>query len=185
MQNQLSSPKDERCFVAIELKPIPDEDLEAFFIMMNDPTLSPHTGTVPHPIDVQWARARLIDKRLKEANGEGADRGLYKEGVLVGNAGWFLNEEGGAEIGYAIHRDHRGQGLATIAAQSVMHMMLAGGHKGPIYAQYFQDNPASGRVLEKLGFKRVHEIESQSAGRRSSAMAWVMMLEPTQQGESL
>lgn len=161
----------------VVLKPIPDGDLEAFFNLMNDPTLSPNTGSVPHPITREWAQERLNKKRACELAGVGADRGLYCEGTLVGNAGWFTNEEGAAEIGYAIHREWRGKGLATKAATLVLNLMKESGFNGAVYAQHFKDNPASGRVLEKLGFQFVRDVESQSAGRAAPSPARIMALD--------
>ncbi|MEM9180381.1 MAG: GNAT family protein, partial [Pseudomonadota bacterium] len=39
-------------------------------------------------------------------------------------------------------------------------------------AGHFQDNPASGRVLEKLGFQRVGEKQLYSLARGGKDLAW-------------
>lgn len=150
--------------MTLELRPVPDDDLQLFFDLLNDESLAVHTGTIPHPISLDWARDRLAQKRTGEAAGTLVDRGLYLNGVLVGNAGWFT-DDGDVEIAYAIHRDYRGQGLATKAAQLVLDMLAASDHQGPIYAVYFADNPGSGRVLEKLGFRRIGELMGTGASR--------------------
>ena len=162
--------------MALTLKPVPDEDLEAFYLLMADPTLSINTGTIPGSITREWAQERLIERRQEEVDGTRADRGLYNGDTLVGIAGWFLNEREEMEIGYAIHKDHRGKGLATKAAGMVVEMIRDSGFAGPIYAQYFKDNAPSGRVLEKLGFIQVRSTEGISAARGGSAPAWVMRL---------
>ncbi len=169
--------------MAITLKPVPDEDLEAFFLLMADPTLSINTGTIPYPVTREWAQERLDERRREETEGKRADRGIYDGETLVGTAGWFFNEHDEMEIGYAIHKDHRGKGLATQAAGLVVEMIRGGGFDGPIYANYFKDNLASGRVLEKLGFAAVRETESISAARGGSAPAWVMRLDFEGEGE--
>lgn len=154
-----------------ELKPIPDEDLEAFFDLFNDEGLARNAGTVPYPIDLGWARDRLISRREKELEGEMKDRGYYEDGQLVGSAGYFLRGDD-LEIGYSIHRNARGRGLATKLARLVIEMARRDRKNGVLVANYFTDNPASGRVLEKLGFvkagigvatssAREGEIESQ------------------------
>lgn len=140
--------------MTLTLKPIPDDHVQAFFDLLNDQSLAVHTGSVPHPITLEWAQQRLADKRAKEAEGQAVDRGLYLDDVLVGNAGWF-RDEGQVEIAYAIHRDHRGRGLATRAGKLVLEMLEKDGFSEPIYATYFSDNEGSGRVLEKLGFRRI------------------------------
>ncbi len=165
--------------MALELKPIPDEDLQVFHDMMREPDLSRNTGSIPYPIDLDWAQERLDMYRREEVKGTRADRGLYEGNVLVGNAGWFVNERGNREIGYAIHKDHWGRGLGTKVAAMLVTMLRDDGYTGPIYAQHFKDNPASGRVLEKLGFSRVGSVESISAARGGSAPGWAYRLDET------
>lgn len=169
--------------MTIELKPVPDEDLEAFTHMMADPSLSINTGSVPTGVDMEWSRVRLETRRLEELAGKRVDRGIYAGDTLVGTAGWFYNEDDKMEIGYAIHKDHRGKGFATDAAGLVLDLLRADGFKEPVYAQYFKDNEASGRVLEKLGFSRVGSVESISAARGGSSPAWVMRLDGLCEGE--
>ncbi len=163
--------------MTLELKPIPDEDVHAFLAMLADESLSINTGSIPFVIDLTWAQNRLTTRRQEEEEGTRVDRGLYDGGILVGTAGWFYNEDGGMEIGYAIHKDYRGRGLATCAAAMVLELLREARFDGPVYAQYFKDNPASGRVLEKLGFKPDREINSVSAARVGADPAWIVRLD--------
>ena len=55
------------------------------------------------------------------------------------------------ELGYWIARAHWGQGYATEAAGALLQIAQALGHRRVI-ARHFADNPASGKVLRKLGF---------------------------------
>lgn len=59
--------------------------------------------------------------------------------------------EDGAELGYWIARQHWGQGYATEAGRAVLEIAATLGY-ARVMAMHFLDNPASGRVLEKLGF---------------------------------
>lgn len=160
----------------LELRPVPDSDLEAFFHLLNDESLAVHTGTIPHPITMDWAKERLFLKRAGEAEGTAVDRGLYLGGTLVGNAGWFI-QDGMLEIAYAIHRGHRGKGLATKAAQLVLDMLHEAEYDQPIYATYFADNPGSGRVLEKLGFKYIETLLGTGASRVGEHKQYRMILD--------
>lgn len=171
----------------LRLKSIPDADLDAFFYMLNDPTLAVYTGSIPHPITKEWAQGRLDEKRAKEAEGTVEDWGLYDDEELVGTAGWFTTETGRRAIGYAIHRDHRGKGFATRAARLVIERMRSGGFSGKIYADYFKDNPASGRVLEKLGFEFLIETLGEAAARKglSPSIEMVLPAEKTTEQPSL
>lgn len=170
--------------MGLALKPVPDEDLHAFHELMADPSLSINTGSIPVGVDLEWSRTRLSVRRQEEEDGKRADRGVYADGVLVGTAGWFYNEEGDMEIGYAIHKDHRGKGFATQAAGLVLEMLRGRSFDGPVIAQFFKDNPASGRVLEKLGFRKVGEVQGLSAARGDTAPAWVMRIDSLFEGET-
>ncbi|NVJ97051.1 MAG: GNAT N-acetyltransferase [Alphaproteobacteria bacterium] len=137
----------------LEIKPIPDSDISAFHDLLNDEGLARNAGTVPHPVDLDWTRERLHTRREEEAKGTMKDRGFYEEGTLVGSGGYFYRGDD-LEIGYSIHRDHRGRGLATRVARLIIDMARADRLSGPLVANYFTDNPASGRVLEKVGFRK-------------------------------
>lgn len=164
--------------MALILKEIADSDLDAFVDLMCDVTLARNSGSIPYPVDHDWARERIEYLRAQEAEGKRADRGLFEGDVLVGTVTWFINGDGNREIGYGIHRDHRGRGLATKAGQMAVDWVRATGYAGPIYAQHFQDNPASGRVLEKLGFVREGPAVGVSPARATSAPAWKTRLDP-------
>jgi len=59
---------------------------------------------------------------------------------------------GAAELGYWIAKERWGQGYATEAGRAVVAIARTLGHRR-ITASHFPDNPASGRVLAKLGFR--------------------------------
>lgn len=71
---------------------------------------------------------------------------------LIGCCGLEYCEDGTTEIGYWIARPYWGLGFATEAASAVLQIAHATGLTD-IRASHFLDNPASGRVLRKLGFR--------------------------------
>jgi RimJ/RimL family protein N-acetyltransferase len=81
---------------------------------------------------------------------------------VIGSAG-MGEHEGEAEIGYWIARDHWGRGYATEAAAAVLRIARTLGHRR-VRAGHFADNPASGKVLRKLGF-----VPTGRPGQRFSA----------------
>lgn len=83
---------------------------------------------------------------------------------LIGSCG--LGElNGEAELGYWIARPYWGQGFAAEAARAVVNIAKALGHE-KLVSGHFTDNPASGRVLRKIGFQPLGRIEQRySAGR--------------------
>ena len=60
------------------------------------------------------------------------------------------------EIGYWLGRPHWGRGYATEAAAAIADFGVELG-RGPLIARHFADNPASGRVLSKIGFRYTGE----------------------------
>ncbi|WP_084398378.1 GNAT family N-acetyltransferase [Henriciella aquimarina] len=86
--------------------------------------------------------------------------------TLIGTIGAHrLSADRPYEIGYWIAPEAWGKGIATEAAQAVIEWLEAIGAADEIVSGYFADNPASGRVLEKLGFEATHEAPVYCAGR--------------------
>jgi len=164
--------------MTIEFKPIPDADLDAYFDLLNDKSLAANVASVPHPITRLWTQNRLLSRRKEEAAGKTVVRGLYENGILAGEAGYTCSGSHGhrLEIGYSIHRDHRCRGFATLAAKLAVQTARDHRKTGPIGADYFQDNPASGRVLEKAGFVRIGSGVGTSAARDGDIPSYIMQL---------
>ena len=91
-------------------------------------------------------------------------------GTVVGCTG--IHEQGSdIELGYWIARQHWGRGYATEAGRAVLEVAQMLGHRR-IVASHFLDNPASGKVLTKLGFVPTGEVASRfSCGRGAEALA--------------
>ncbi len=88
---------------------------------------------------------------------------------LVGCIGIDPMEEGCVELGYWIARGHWGKGYATEAGQAVIRNAEVLGHRS-LQAAHFTDNPASGAVLRKLGFRATgRTVRRYSVARRQEA----------------
>lgn len=151
-------------------RPLTQADSDAYLDLMNDKSLAVNAGTVPHPISMEWITDRLKSRREAEEKGELADRGLFEDGRLVAMSGYFFRDHG-LEIGYSVHRDHRGRGLATKVAKLAIKLAREHRRTGPVAANYFQDNPASGRVLQKLGFVEYGTEMAKSAAREGEIVS--------------
>lgn len=58
------------------------------------------------------------------------------------------------EIAYWIGEEFWGNGYATEAAQAILKFAFEEKHYHKVFARYFESNPASGRVMQKLGMKQ-------------------------------
>src|SRR5205085_8211638 len=72
--------------------------------------------------------------------------------LLVGACGLGRRPSGSVELGYWIARPFWGRDLATEACSALVDIARTLGLLS-LEGSHFVDNPASGRVLEKLGFK--------------------------------
>ena len=103
--------------------------------------------------------------------------------VLVGGCGLGRTPSGGVQLGYWIAIPFWGRGYATEAGQAVVDIARALGLPR-LQASFFLDNPASGRVLEKLGFEPIGVTAPlMSRGRGCEAPARMLALDLRGSGE--
>jgi RimJ/RimL family protein N-acetyltransferase len=164
--------RSERLF----LRPGWPEEWEDLLALIDDEDVVRNLARAPWPYTADDARAfaaRQPDRMLPNffvtlPGGEGAR--------LVGSVGLSLDDDGETQLGYWIGRPFWGQGYATEAARAVLKLAKVLGHKR-LVASHFIDNPASGRVLRKLGFSPTGVVRSRfSLGRGSEAPASLMTL---------
>ena len=157
------------------LRPGWPEDWAELFTAISDEGVVRNLARAPWPYTMEDAMdfARRPQERLLPhffVTLPKADGPSGQGARLIGCAG--LSQYGEeVELGYWIARSHWGQGYATEAAQAVLQLAKALGHCR-IVAGHFVDNPASGRVLTKAGFRRTGTIISRhSLGRGGEALS--------------
>lgn len=69
------------------------------------------------------------------------------------------------EIGYWVSPEAWGKGYATEAGKALLLNLEATMGTQKTVSGYFSDNPASGRVLEKLGYNKIGQDQVHCAGR--------------------
>lgn len=141
------------------------EDAAMLAQTIGDAAVLRNLSRAPSPYGLDDAEAFLalphhpqLPRLLAFTRTQGAPR-------LVGGCGIHLNEDGAPELGYWIARPYWGLGFATEAARAVMDMARTNGVRD-IRACHFADNPASGNVLRKLGFRAMgQKAQRYSLGR--------------------
>ncbi|MEH7827399.1 GNAT family N-acetyltransferase [Gemmobacter denitrificans] len=88
--------------------------------------------------------------------------GIWRAGRLIGSVGI-----GGTpvSVGYFLDPDHWGHGYATEAMQGLLGAVLPRFAPESVTADHFADNPASGAVLRKLGFRPIGQGHAASGAR--------------------
>ena len=148
------------------LRPAWPEDADALFGGIADEAIVRNLARAPWPYLPEHARefvTRETDPRmpafLMTLPGSKGSR-------VIGAVGLGEHEDG-VELGYWIARPYWGLGFATEAARAVVGMARASGVRN-IRAGHFADNPASGNVLRKLGFRFTGETQKRhSLGRNA------------------
>ncbi|MEE3956003.1 GNAT family N-acetyltransferase [Peribacillus frigoritolerans] len=78
-----------------------------------------------------------------------------ESGELYGAIALSNNQKfNNGEIAYWIGGEFWGNGYATEAAQAILHFAFEEKQYHKVFARYFNSNPASGRVMQKLGLKK-------------------------------
>lgn len=163
--------RSERLF----LRPGWPEEWEDLLTLIDDEDVVRNLARAPWPYTAEDARAftareqdRLLPNFFITLPGTEGTR-------LIGSVG--LTRDGDeVELGYWIGRPFWGQGYATEAARALLSLAGALGHKR-VVASHFIDNPASGRVLRKLGFCPTGVVRNRfSLGRGADAPAHQLSL---------
>jgi RimJ/RimL family protein N-acetyltransferase len=114
------------------------------------------TSTIPHPYPDGVAEAWIAAQPELLARAESLVYAvtLLEDGRLIGAVGLGLQtEHKHAELGYWIGRPYWGKGYCTEAAAEVLHFAFETLRVHRVYAVHFASNPASGRVMQKLGMR--------------------------------
>ena len=151
------------------LRPGWPEDAAALARSIGEQAIVRNLATAPWPYAIEDAEEFLRgESRAGEVNLLVLRRTL-RAPQLIGGAGLRRDADGGFELGYWISRRHWGLGYATEAAEAVV-TMARGLGIALLRAGHFIDNPASGRVLAKLGFQPAGAIvQRYSRGRGEKA----------------
>ncbi|HEY0112654.1 MAG TPA: GNAT family N-acetyltransferase [Allosphingosinicella sp.] len=146
------------------------EDAPALFTAISDEAIVRNLASAPWPYRLEDAEAFLATERSPSEPAMLIFRRTRGAPELIGSIGFGRRPDGELEFGYWIARAHWNRGYATEAGRAVLGMAREGLRLSRLNAGHFLDNSASGRVLEKLGFRATGAvIPRYSAGRREAA----------------
>ena len=134
------------------LRPGWAEDAPALAQAIADETIVRNLSSAPWPFSLRDAEAFLAAPRDPVLPSLLIFERTDGDPLLAGACGLGRRASGNVELGYWIARAHWGRGFATEAGRALVGIARALGISR-LEASHFLDNPASGRVLEKLGFQ--------------------------------
>ena len=118
------------------------------------------TSSVPHPYPRLSAEGYIMLAEAGRALGKDMPFAIDLPGEgLIGAAGFHAHGESEWEFGYWIGKPFWGKGFATEAARALLAWWDESMKVRCLSAGRFVDNPASGRVLEKVGFTPSGEVK--------------------------
>lgn len=140
----------------LSLRPFRQEDAEQVQELAGDKYIAETTLYIPHPYEDGMAKA-WIDTHTEHFNEE---RSLTlaivhkEESYLIGaiTIGCNKNFDHG-ELAYWIGRKYKSNGYCTEAAKGIVHYAFEEMKLNRIYARHLARNPASGKVMQKIGMK--------------------------------
>lgn len=158
-----------------------ESDAPTLFKYASDPDVGPRAGWPPHQSveeslavirdifsnDTTWAIVlKDTDEPTNEADAESSTLELCSarrrktKGQVIGCMGYFTHAtsnipigENDCEVGYWVAKPYWNQGICTEALRLMLDYCINEKRFENIWSDHFTGNPASGRVMEKCGFK--------------------------------
>jgi len=144
------------------LRPFQLDDSEAMFDYAKREDVGPNAGWKPHEnID----ETRQVIESFMEKNEVYAIE-LRETKTVIGSLGVHyrtLGQFGDVyELGYVLHPNYHRRGIMTEAVKEILEYFFVSMDQEMIYVGHFEENTPSRKLIEKMGFKWVEDIEYQS-----------------------
>lgn len=162
------------------LRPFRLEDAPMVQRLAGAPEIADTTMHIPHPYLDGVAEAWIAKHPTEWADGRLATFAITEraDGALAGAMGLTIAAAyENAELGYWVGVPYWGRGYCTEAARAVLEFAFDQLKLHRVQARHYTRNPASGRVMQKLGMKSegVHR-ESMLTGDRFEDVAFCALL---------
>jgi RimJ/RimL family protein N-acetyltransferase len=132
----------------------------------------------PYPQSVEETREWLASHEAEWLAGDGYRFAVIEDGRVIGCADLDLILRGQNEIGYWFDEAVWGRGYAGEAAAAVRDFALTTLGLDHLESGHAFDNPASGRVLLGLGFRKIGETTVWSRPRQAEIVQIKYRLDP-------
>ncbi|MDQ1856598.1 MULTISPECIES: GNAT family N-acetyltransferase [unclassified Chryseobacterium] len=137
------------------LSPLQEKDIPFIVELLQHRIFSDLTSNIPYPYMENDARSWV--KMSKEAfdNHTGYTFAVRnKENQIIGAIGLHDRDDDKAELGYWIGIPYWNKGYVTEAAKAIVDFGFNEVKFNKIFATHFLHNPASGRIMEKIGMEK-------------------------------
>jgi len=136
----------------LRLRPYRESDIAELLPLIGAREIAATTLRIPHPYTEQHAKDFLV--LIQDPGRIWLAISLRSDGSQIGGMGLTVDlQHQHAELGYWLGVAHWGKGYATEAAREMLRYGFEDLRLHRIFASHFEHNPASGRVLRKLGMR--------------------------------
>ncbi len=159
------------------LRPLRKSDSGLIELYAGDERVAMNTSSIPHPLPPgatdsflhrAWAEGRTEDIWAMDGTKSGHAEVLGLISLDRMDMGNKTHRQ--SEVGYWVAPAFWNTGLASEAVEA---LLAANPHDcATIFAQVFQDNPASARVLTNAGFEYLGDAETHSVARAANVATW-------------
>lgn len=137
------------------LSQLKEEDLPFIVDYLQDKIFSDLTSNIPYPYQREDAEIWLKMSKEGFETRKGFTFAIRdKEEKIIGAIGLHDREDGKAELGYWIEKPFWNNGFVTEAAKVILDFGFKELYFNKIFATHFPHNPASGKIMEKIGMQK-------------------------------
>jgi RimJ/RimL family protein N-acetyltransferase len=165
MVHQLLIPQQEIRTGRLVLTPVTPADIDAVHELFSDARTWTHLPAGRHAsrAETQDLVQRKIGGRVRHGLGSWVARSA-DSGAFLGLGGVDVTGGGVWNLGYRLAPEHHGHGYATELARAAVDAARDVHPEMPVTARVHTNNPASARVLARVGLSQVWQGPSRSAG---------------------
>lgn len=162
------------------LRPLRLPDMGLIDLYASDERVARMTKDIPHPLPPGATEAMISKSSDPNRTDDiwaidGSSQGHAEVMGLISLKSLDRNQ---SEIGYWVAPAFWNTGIASEAVRSILGANPLG--SAQIYAEVFQDNPGSARVLTNCGFDYLGDAEAFSVARETNVPTWTYVLKMDQ-----
>lgn len=141
----------------LTLKPFSHKDSDRVISILSNDEIK-KTYMVPDFENREQAEQMFARLQALSLSGDHFVYGIYLEGDLIGLLNDVEMDDETVELGYVIDPEFQNRGFATQALSVAIEELFCMGYSC-VRAGHFDENPASGRVMEKCGMVLIPETD--------------------------
>ncbi|MCC5969376.1 MAG: GNAT family N-acetyltransferase [Pararhodobacter sp.] len=159
----------------LTLRPLQQQDRAQLQLFTSDRRVAEGTRSIPHPLPADAAEAFIASALAPEREEDvwALDGTVQGSAGLMGVISLKPLDRGQSQIGYWVAPAFWNTGLASEAVRALVQANPHGNRT--LFAEVFQDNPVSARILTNAGFEYIGDAEAVSKARGKSVPTWTYL----------